>query len=329
MSLASARHPRVEHVDQPLLLITQAQRSGGTLLLRLLDGHPECHVVPFQLRGIDEAAKLLPQTPREAWAVLHDPKLPERYRIGYRQRKGDVLADDETHPFKLSPDLQREIYGACTSDLDTAAPRDLFDCYFTSYFSAWLDYANREPQDKRWLVGFEPGVSRSLRRRQAVHSLYPDGRVISIARDPWSWYASARRWEPQWRDRDAALGHWRRTTIGALKWRAERKQAQRDRGVRIVPFEALLRDTEGTMRRVAAWLGIHFRPELLQPTFNGRPIRANTSFSDVEAIVSPRPLERAREELSAEDVAYIDGRCGELYARLAEKAAHDLALMLP
>ena len=75
MSTASARHPRVERVDQPLLLITQAQRSGGTLLLRLLDGHPECHVVPFQLRGIDEAAKHLPETAAAAWEALHHTKL--------------------------------------------------------------------------------------------------------------------------------------------------------------------------------------------------------------------------------------------------------------
>ena len=78
-SEARRRHQRAEAgatpapgavtVDQPLFLITQAQRSGGTLLLRLLDGHPELHVVPFQLRGIDQAAKRMPGTAAEAWAA--------------------------------------------------------------------------------------------------------------------------------------------------------------------------------------------------------------------------------------------------------------------
>ena len=314
-------------VDQPLLLITQTQRSGGTLLLRLLDGHPECHVFPFQMRGIDDAAKRMPTSADEAWAALYDPKLEVRHQAGFRQSKGEVLRDEETHEFELPPGLQRELYDPCVAALESPAPRDFFDCYFTSYFSAWLDYANPEPAGKRWLVGFEPGVSRSLRRRQAVHDLYPEGRVISILRDPWSWYASARRWEPEWADREVALNHWRRTTIGAMKWRNERKQARRDGGVRILPFEALLRDTEDTMRSVASWLGIEFRPELLQPTFNGRPIRANTSFSDIDTAVSARPLERAREELSDDDVDYIEQQWGALYASLAAKAAHDLRKM--
>jgi hypothetical protein len=313
-------------VDQPLFLISQAQRSGGTLLLRLLDGHPECHVAPFQLRGVDQAAKRPPQTPEEAWALLHDPKLVERYHTGFRQRKRDVLSDEETHPFELAPELQREIYDTCTRDVREPTPRALFDCYFTSYFSAWLDYANREPQTKRWLVGFEPGVSRSLGRRRALERVYPDGRVISIVRDPWSWYASARRWEPQWRDRELAVEHWWRVAMGTVKWRGERRRGEgekRERAVRVITFDDLLTQTERTMRGIAAWLGIEFRPELLRPTFNGRPIRANTSFSDVATGVSSRPLERAREELGPDDVAYIEERCGALYRRLAHKAERD------
>lgn len=81
------------------------------------------------------------------------------------------------------------------------------------------------------------------------------------------------------------------------------------------------------MRRLAAWLSIEFRPELLEPTFNGRPIRANTSFSDVGTGISAKPLERARNELEQGDIDYIDECCGELYRRLAAKAEHDLRMM--
>jgi Sulfotransferase family len=312
-------------VDQPLFLITQAQRSGGTLLLRLLDGHPELYVVPFQLRGIDQAAKRMPETAAAAWAALNDPKLEERYREGYRQRKGDVLDDAVTYSFELDPARQRDLFDECAAALDRPTTRDLFACYFTSYFTAWRNYAGEG--SARWLVGFEPGVGRSLRRRQALREIYPDGRGISIVRDPWSWYASARRWEPQWQDREVALEHWRRTSEGALKWRTERKHAARDHGVAIISFDALLRDTETTMRRLAAWLGIEFRPELLEPTFNGRPIRANTSFSDVDTGVSAKPLRRGRDELDQEDVDYIEQHFGSLYRRLAAKAEHDLRLM--
>jgi len=306
-------------VDQPLVLISQAQRSGGTLLLRLLDGHPQCLVAPFQLRGLDEAAKQLPTDAEQAWRALHDPKLALRYEQGHRQRKHDVLNEEQVFPFELEPELQRAIYDACVAELERPRGRDFFDCYFTSYFNAWLDYRNLATAPKRWVVGFEPGIARSPSRRNAVTALYPDGRVLSVVRDPWSWFASARRWEPRWQDRERAIHDWVATTTGALKWRRQNKK----RTVRLLRFDRLLGETEETMRRVAAWLDVGFVPELLEPTFNGRPIRANSSFADVTTGVSRQPLDRARAELSADDVAYVDRAAGPLYERLLERADRD------
>jgi Sulfotransferase family len=307
-------------IDQPLLLISQVQRSGGTLLLRLLDGHPECYVVPFQLRGLDAAAKNPPATTAEAWRRLWDPKLARRYEAGHRQRKHDVLDDEEVFPFELEPELQRRIFDACVAAHPNPTLRNYFDCYFTSYFNAWRDYANLEVP-KRWVVGFEPGVARSRSRRTALREIYPDGRVVSIVRDPWSWYASARRWETRWADREAALAHWRSVALGTMKWRRQRGKQQRE--VRVLTFEDLLTRTEQTMRRVAAWLEIEFRPELSRPTFNGRPIRANTSFADLSTEVSTKPLERAEDELSAGDVDYIEAHAGKLYRQLARVGEKD------
>jgi hypothetical protein len=306
-------------VDQPLLLISQAQRSGGTLLLRLLDGHPQCHVAPFQLRGIDEAAKRAPIQAEEAWKAFYDPKLAERFHRGHRQHKHDVLRHEEVFPFELEPSLQRAIYHACTGRIGDPAARAFANCYFTSYFNAWLDYGNLGTGNKRWVVGFEPGVARSLRRRRAVRSLYPDGKMVSIVRDPWSWFASARRWEGRWTDRERALNHWCEVGKGTLKVRKTYKT-----DLCILRFEDLLANTEETLRRLAAWLGIEFRPGLLQPTFNGSPIRANTSFDDVGTTVSTRPLERGRDELTDGDVAYIQERAGEIYRILTKKAVKDL-----
>ena len=44
---------RLEHVvgvREPLVLVSQIQRSGGTLLSQLFDGHPECHAHPHELK---------------------------------------------------------------------------------------------------------------------------------------------------------------------------------------------------------------------------------------------------------------------------------------
>ena len=43
------RRDNVVPVREPLVLICQAQRSGGTLLARLFDSHPQCHAHPHEL----------------------------------------------------------------------------------------------------------------------------------------------------------------------------------------------------------------------------------------------------------------------------------------
>ena len=307
-------------VEQPLVLISQVQRSGGTLLLRLLDGHPQCHVVPFQLRRIDEAAKWRFTDPGRVWQTLYDPKLEQRYRSGYRQVKRDVLRDEQVFSFLLPPDLQRAIYETCAGLHPDSSARALVDCYFTSYFNGWLDYGNLTTGPKRWVVGFEPAVAGTKGKGRALAELYPDGRTISIVRDPWSWYASARRWEPRWRDREGALGHWCRVAKRTLSWRKAAGSA-----FLALSFTDLLSRTEETVGRVAAWLGIDDVPELLVPTFNGQPIGANTSFADVSTTVSEKPLERARQELDDDEIRFVTERAGRLHERLLRVVEKDRA----
>ena len=48
-ALCAARLQHRVEVREPLVLISQIQRSGGTLLSQLFDGHPECHAHPAEI----------------------------------------------------------------------------------------------------------------------------------------------------------------------------------------------------------------------------------------------------------------------------------------
>src|SRR5918912_1876755 len=48
-ALLEQRLERPVAVRQPLVLISQVQRSGGTLLSQLLDNHPQLHAHPHEL----------------------------------------------------------------------------------------------------------------------------------------------------------------------------------------------------------------------------------------------------------------------------------------
>src|SRR5207244_13140535 len=67
-------------VDQPLALICQAQRSGGTLLGRLFDGHPQCHAHPHELHIGDRRPHVWPvlaleENPESWFAKLEEERL--------------------------------------------------------------------------------------------------------------------------------------------------------------------------------------------------------------------------------------------------------------
>jgi hypothetical protein len=76
-------------------------------------------------------------------------------------------------------------------------------------------------------------------------------------------------------------------------------------------------DTEGVMRLLADWVGIDFDPILLEPTFNGFPIRANSGYPVDRHGVIRDPLDRAR-ELSADERDAVERRTAELFERVLE-----------
>src|SRR5581483_9621052 len=145
-------------------------------------------------------------------------------------------------------------------------PRGVFDAYFTSYFNAWLDNHNLYTGPKRVVTGFVPWLIVKEASVEGFFTAYPDGTLVSIVRDPRAWWASAHRHRTKYADLDTSLERWRRSTAAAL--------AARDRygdRVLVVTYEQLALDTERTMSRIAARIGIAESPALLTPTFNGRP----------------------------------------------------------
>lgn len=291
--LVAERIRYLEPVDQPLVLIGQVDRSGGTLLLRLFDGHRQCHVVPYELQSIFRGMATDLRSADSAWKALASAKQ-------FRRRR----------PLLMLPAVQRAIFETCRAELDEPTRRETMNCYFTAFFNGWLDNASLRAGSKRWVIGFEP---RPGKRFAAYKRIYPDGRVISVLRDPWTWYSSARGRKPEWADLGVAVEIWREHALAALRWKSEDPA-----GVALVSFRDLLGRPEATMRTLAAWLGIDFEPTLLRPSFNGSPSRARSSFDDVGDRISTRPLGRA-EDLSRDEIAAIDEQVGLLYEQALQE----------
>jgi hypothetical protein len=310
--LAEMRVQHLRWVDQPLVLISQVPRSGGTLLMRLFDGHPECHTMPHELSirwGRD--GKLL-EGPEEAWRDIADRNIPNYFEDDFRQARRDQSRTRRTYPLLLPPLLQRRIFEHCFERLDGPSERDVVNCYMTSYFNAWLDNQNLYAEEKRWITAFTPRLNTS-RGLERFRTLYPDGRLISVLRDPKSWYASAREWSLEWHSVQGAIASWRRSAEAMLAL----KEELGDR-LFVVAFEDLLTRTEPVMRGLAGWLEIRFESLLGEPTFNRQPIKANSSFEVTSKNVQTEPLLRYRQLLSAREQEAIDAALGGLYKQVLD-----------
>lgn len=321
---------RLEHavqVREPLVLISQVQRSGGTLLSQLFDGHPECHVHPYELQiGYPGKAHWPPidlGAPERWFEILYEKYAATHLVEGYHKftvpkvdgPAAPLGSREDVFPFVFLPRLQQQLFEQCVAARRVESERDVLDCYFTSYFNAWLDNHNLYQGPKKAVVGFTPWMVVHEENVVRLFDAYPDGLLVSIVRDPRSWYVSARSQHSRYEDVEEALARWRRSAEAILDARGRFGER-----VVVLTYEELVRETETVMAGLAERLGIAMSPVLLMPTFNCRPIRANSSEAVERYGVLSERASTYRDSLDGETVARIEELAGDLYARTAALA---------
>jgi hypothetical protein len=315
--LVARRAATAVAVDQPLVLISQVQRSGGTLLSQLFDGHPQCHAHPYELK-IGHPGKwtwplLDPAAGAETWwSQLYEWDVRRLFRDGYtKYSAGAANADKapESFPFLLPPRFQRALFLTLAEQRRPDTSRAIIDTFLTSFFNAWLDNQHLYDGPKRVVTGFTPRLVTVADSVERFFADYPDGTLVSLVREPKAWYASAVRHDPEsYAALDDAIGVWEASVNGGLAAR----EARGDR-VLLLTYERLVTDTDAVMRELAARIGIDDLPALRTPTFNGFPIRADSAFDVPEHGITRAPLERAA-QLDADTAERIDERAASLYA---------------
>jgi hypothetical protein len=302
-------------VTSPLVLISQIQRSGGSLLSQLFDGHPELHAHPHELKiGYPRKytwPKLdLDDSPGQWFETLFERSVLDHFKTGYKKQKNL----DESFLFLFLPSLQYELFLKYIESIEAVTLRDVFDAYMTSYFGAWLNSQNSFGK-KKYITAFTARLSMKKENMQAFFEIYPEGRLISIIRDPKNWFPSAARHRPAvYEDITEALSLWEKSAR-AMLWN---KENYGDR-VCILTFEDLIGKTESVMRYLANFLDIKFDDNLLIPTFNKFPIKANTSFDARQHGIIKSTLNRYK-TLSKEELDFIDSKSKELHRQVLSLA---------
>ena len=278
----------LEHVlpvISPLALISQIRGSGGSFLNQLFDGHPELHTHPHELMvGYPEKHHWpridLNDRPENWFGILFEDIVSRYNQEGYVKGK----EDKETFPFVFIPALQRKIFLDYINSVQSITVRDVFNSYLTSYFGAWLNNQNYNGQ-KKFITAFSPRLAIIKENMELFFETYPDGRLISLVRDPKNWLPFARiHWPEKYDDVSVALHQWNECAQ-AMLWNKE-KYGNR---VCLIRFEDLLSKTEAVMSYLADFLGIEFDDVLLVPTFNKLPIKVDTSINAEDHDLADKP----------------------------------------
>jgi hypothetical protein len=311
----------VVRVDQPMLLISQVQRSGGTLLARLFDGHPECFAHPMELKwgrpakwnwpafetdatlSAKDAFGLL----KELWVrkMIHQggyskyPQWDAGNKPGYRPK----------YPFAFDRALQYEIFASEYNARRPGSRREVLNAYMTALFNAWIDYQNLYAGPKRWITCFIAGLIRHPDSLDRYFRDYPDGRLVTLIRHPAAWFASASRHTFS-TDPVEAVQHWHESAQASVA--AHERYGDR---VMIVTFEDLVLRTDATMRAICRWTGLTFDDSLLQPTYNSMPVLSDSSFR-LSTGIDPGAADRHLAALTVEQSSAIGEPALRTYAEV-------------
>ena len=306
----------IQPVSVPLALISQIQRSGGSMLSQLFDGHPQVHAHPHELKFGYPKKYIWPpidlgDRPDRWFEILFEDIVVRHFRYGYKK----MAKYKDTFLFIFLPSLQKKIFLKFLNPIETKTLRDVFDAYMTSYFQAWVNNQNRLG-NKKFVTAFTPRLAFMETNMASFFKTYPDGRLISVVRDPKNWFPSANRHQSEkYGDIAKALDQWNESARSMVR----NKKTYGDR-VCIITFDDLVQRTESVMRYLADFLKIQFDAVLLTPTFNKIPIKPNTSFKLENPGIMISALERYK-TLSREELDIIEAMTGDAYTQVLSAVA--------
>jgi hypothetical protein len=278
-------------------MVSAMYENGGNTTHRILDGHPELYVYPFESQiGTkfvnDPLSSMFPVKYR--WPVFDlAASATEDYLViideEAKVRARTPLVSKFRHlPFDFSDDERRAIYCELVAKSGRSAGGNV-GAFFEATFLAWKDY--RASGRERYYIGYSPiFVVDTLR----MLSELPNGHVLHVVRNPWSAYADTKK-RPVPLPLESYMQGWMICQYYALMMKKRYPDS-----VHVVRVEDVLENPTSALAPVCRAIGID--PAALNPvpTWNGTVLDEVYPWGTIRKANSAANRETA-EELSAEE----------------------------
>lgn len=254
------------------IMISAMYENGGNTTHRMLDGHPELHVYPFESQlGTGQVSDFLlslvpykyrwPEFPLTAGDVLadyeafFDEELKTLLRVPGRSKFRDAgIQMDEAE--------RRRLFAEWMSDKPRTRA-NIVDAFFHSTFGAWKNL-NRSGKETAYL-GYSPVIGLDGDRMMRD---FPEGHVIHVVRNPYSGYADTKK-----RPFPLSLARYS-LTWSLMQQFALTYNEKFPKNFHIVRFEDLVADPRRVMTDLCGKLGLSFSETTLYPSWNGTKLES-------------------------------------------------------
>jgi hypothetical protein len=252
-----------------LLMLGAMYENGGNTTHRLLDGHPQLHVYPFESQlgtrlVVDHLSSLFPLKYR--WPEFALAATPEQDYRAIVDEEGKVRARTphvskfRDHPFELDDDERMEIFARIVREQGRSRGGNVM-AFMRATFEAWRD-CSRSGRESVY-VGYSPIV---VVDADKILDDLPDAHVLHVVRNPWSAYADTKK-RPVPLPLETYMLGWTLNQHFALLHR----ERHPDR-LHVLRTEDVMADPEGTLGALCERLGLERSPTLAQPSWNGAPL---------------------------------------------------------
>lgn len=302
--------------DFRFLLLSAMYENGGNTTHRLLDGHPQMFVYPFESQlgtrlVSDMLTSVFPvkyrwpvfdleSTPGQDYHAIIDEECKVRARTPQVSKFRDMA-------FDFSDDERKALYVEHVEASGRSRANNMA-AFFRSTFDAWKDY--RRTREQSFYVGYSPIV---VVDADKILSDLPGAHVLHVVRNPWSAYADTKK-RPVPLSLASYLLAWTLNQYHALVYR-ELFPGR----VHVLRLEDILGDSRTVLGKLCDKLGLDAPDSLATPSFNANPLEQVYPWGTIRSATSDANRKTA-EELSASERDEIRARAEPYLERLDYKS---------
>jgi hypothetical protein len=282
------------------LFIGGAPKSGTTLLMSLLDNHPQLVVLPEETAYIEHYPDYLALDSYQA-----------KFRHLLKESGLGLLAEGSQEPLPYSHGADVRTYKNFDYKRFAALAEDFINqpgmndsLFFSEVVRAYGTVLGADiPHCAHWVEK----TPRTESHPDVFDALFPEAKLILIVRDPRAVFASVK---------NRIMSHYGRHTKSHRLVRAWNRSAREiPRLLRdpsrflVVRYEDLIRNTREVLKTICQFGKFEFRDSMLEPTRAGNNWQGNSAFHKAFTGISTASLDQWKDSLTEHEIWWIEFHC--------------------